>query len=174
MKNSTFLFYLFLCIPLFIHAQNVNLDQPTIAESDVPQEVLTNQDTLFPGGFISEWQLQKGFKATDTTAVRYISKFEQKGNPGSSASYLPDGTLIFHSEYMQAESIPETVRLKLQFDYKNFEVDYADFITVYLPKREIYRIRLRDQTALKHAFYDINGNQIPEKSLPIEIVLFDR
>lgn len=135
---------------------------------------MANQDTLFPGGFISEWQLQKGFDATDDKAVRYISKFEQEGNPGSSASYLPNGTLIFHSEYMQAENIPETVRLKLQFDYKDFEVDYADFVTVYVPKREIYRVHLRKDIAVKHAFYDINGNQIPEESLPVEIILFDR
>jgi|GEM_PF-853174 len=174
MKNSTLLIILLVCLPFFTKAQDVNLDQPTIAESEVPQAVLSNQDTLFPSGFISEWQLQKGFDATDDDAVRYISKFEQEGNSGSSASYLPDGTLIFHSEYMQAENIPETVRLKLQFDYKDFEVDYADFITVYLPKREIYRVHLRENTRLKHAFYDINGNQIPEESLPIEIILFDR
>ncbi|RFN57944.1 hypothetical protein [Marixanthomonas ophiurae] len=174
MKNSTLLIIVLICIPFFTKAQDVNLLQPTIPESDVPQEILANQDTLFPGGFISEWQLQKGFDATDDKAVRYISKFEQEGNPGSSASYLPDGTLIFHSEYMEARNIPETVRLKLQFDHKDFGVDYADFITVYVPEREIYRIHLRKDTRVKHAFYDINGNQIPEKSLPIEIILYDR
>ncbi|WP_339697401.1 hypothetical protein [uncultured Marixanthomonas sp.] len=174
MKNSTLLILALLLIPLFTNAQDANLDQPTIAESDVPQEVLTNQDTLFPSGFISEWQLQKEFNNTDSTAIRYISKFEENGSSGSSASYLPDGTLIFHSKYMQADNIPETVRLKLQFDYKDFEADYADFITVYIQKREIYRIHLRKDTRVQHAFYDINGNQIPEEALPIEIILFDR
>tara|TARA_R100001369_G_scaffold54031_2_gene80888 strand:+ start:478 stop:1002 length:525 start_codon:yes stop_codon:yes gene_type:complete len=174
MKNSTLLIILLLFFPLFTKAQDVNLSQPTIAESEVPQAVLTNQDTLFPGGFISEWQLQKGFDAADDKAVRYISKFEEDGNPGSSASYLTDGTLIFHSEYMEAGTIPETVRLKLQFDYKDFDVKYADFITVYFPEREIYRVHLRKDTSVKHAFYDINGNEIPEKALPIEIILFDR
>ncbi|WP_133240818.1 hypothetical protein [Marixanthomonas spongiae] len=174
MKNTTLLIILLVCFPLFAKAQDVNRNQPTIAESDVPQAVLSNQDTLFPGGFISEWQLQKGFDATDDKVVRYISIFEEDGRPGSSASYLPNGTLIFHSEFMLAETIPETVRLKLQFDYKDYDVERADFITLYAPKREIYRIHLRKNTAVLHTYYDINGNQIPKETLPVELILFDR
>ena len=173
MKTTTLFILLLLFFPFFTKAQDVNLSQPTISEAEVPQAVLINQDTLFPGDYISEWQLQKGFDATDDSNVRYISKFEKNGTSGSSASYLADGTLIFHSEYMQAGELPETVRLKLQFDQKDFQIEYADFITVYVPKREIYRVHLRKDAAVKHAFYDINGNKIQEKALPVELILFE-
>jgi hypothetical protein len=73
---------------------------------------------------------------------------------------------------MPPENIPETVRLKVQYDYKDYEVDHANFLTVYSPKREIYEVRVRDRALVRQAYYDVNGVRIDENTLPVEVILF--
>ncbi|MCH2490756.1 MAG: hypothetical protein MK211_11460 [Flavobacteriales bacterium] len=163
----------FLSCTVGINGQIADRTQSTIPESEVPEAVFMNQQELFPDGFITEWQLQRDFDMADSDAVRYIAKFTEASNPGFSASYLPTGELIFYSQFMQAVELPETIQLRTRSDFGDFQIDSANFITVFNPKREIYRIRLRDNNRLKHAYYTINAAPIAEESLPLELRLFD-
>jgi hypothetical protein len=167
--------YTFFCaalISFFGWAQDIPIERPTIPEAEVPQAVLDNQIYFFPNAIVTEWQKQEGFDANEEDAVRYISSFRRDGRAGFSASYLPTGELIFQSQYMPPENIPETVRLKVQYDYKDYEVDHANFLTVYSPKREIYEVRVRDRALVRQAYYDVNGVRIDENTLPVEVILF--
>lgn len=159
-------------VPTIGWAQDVEIVRPTIPESEVPQVVLDNHSYFFPTAFIKEWQKQEGFDANEEEAVRYISRFERNGKPGFSASFLPTGELIFQSQFMPPETIPETVLLKLQYDFRDYEIDHANFLTVYSPKREIYEVRVRDRALVKQAYYDINGVRVEKNTLPPEVVLF--
>ncbi|MAN59184.1 MAG: hypothetical protein CMC08_05035 [Flavobacteriaceae bacterium] len=174
MKTYFTLALLLALLPLQSFAQDIDIDidVPTIPEAEVPQVVLDTQAYFFPSAFITEWQKEEGFDANEDDAVRYIAKFERDGKAGFSASYLPSGELIFQNQYMPPENIPETVRLKLQFEFKNFEIDHANFLTVYSPKREIYEVRIRENALVQQAYYDINGNRIDKSTLPPEVILF--
>ncbi|PHR13054.1 MAG: hypothetical protein COA40_05955 [Aequorivita sp.] len=155
----------------FVNSQDVNDNVRFIPQSQVPQSVLDRQEELFPTNFISEWQVQEMDGMQDAQNIRYIAKFEEDGRPGFSASYLPNGILIFNSEFMPSEIIPAEVRLKVDSDYKDYTIRHADFITFYNPKREIYMIKLLDDINVRYAFYNTAGNKIPKDSLPEEIVL---
>ncbi|QQX75920.1 MULTISPECIES: hypothetical protein [Aequorivita] len=158
-------------ISIGIYAQDVNDNVRYIPESQVPPPVLDRQGELFPTNFVSEWQVQEMDGMQDAQNIRYIAKFEEDGRPGFSASYLPNGILIFNSEFMPSEIIPAKVRLKVEGDYKDYTIRHADFITFYNPKREIYMIKLLDDINVRYAFYNTAGNKIPKDSLPQEIVL---
>ena len=155
----------------FVNSQDVNDNVRFIPQSQVPQSVLDRQEELFPTNFISEWQVQEMDGMQDAQNIRYIAKFEEDGRPGFSASYLPNGILIFNSEFMPSEIIPAEVRLKVDSDYKDYTIRHADFITFYNPKREIYMIKLLDDINVRYAFYNTAGNKIPKDSLPEEIEL---
>jgi len=169
MRNIFTLFGILLTT--LIYAQDVNDNTRFVPQSEVPQLVLDRQHALFPSNFVSEWQVQEMDGMQNARNIRYIAKFEEDGRPGFSASYLPNGILIFNSEFMPSEIIPAEVRLKVTSDYKDYSVHAAEFITFYNPKREIYLIKLLDEYRMKYAFYNTIGNEIPKEDLPGEILL---
>jgi hypothetical protein len=169
--RNIFTLLISILISIGIYAQDVNDNVRYIPESQVPQSVLDRQGELFPTNFVSEWQVQEMDGMQDTQNIRYIAKFEEDGRPGFSASYLPNGILIFNSEFMPSEIIPSEVRLKVDKDYKDYTIRHADFITFYNPKREIYMVKLLDDINVQYAFYNTAGNKIPKESLPEEILL---
>ena len=170
MRKITILLLSFL-ISTITYSQDVNNNVRYIPESQVPQSVLDRQGELFPTNFVSEWQVQEMDGMQDAQNIGYIAKFEEDGRPGFSASHLPNGILIFNSEFMPSEIIPAEVRLKVDKDYKDYTIRHADFITFYNPKREIYMIKLLDDINVMYAFYNTAGNEIPKDSLPAEILL---
>lgn len=169
--RNIFTLLISILISIGIYAQDVNDNVRYIPESQVPQSVLDRQGELFPTNFVSEWQVQEMDGMQDAQNIRYIAKFEEDGRPGFSASYLPNGILIFNSEFMPSEIIPSEVRLKVDKDYKDYTIRHADFITFYNPKREIYMVKLLDDINVQYVFYNTAGNKIPKESLPEEILL---
>ena len=169
--RNIFMLLISILISIGIYAQDVNDNVRYIPESQVPQSVLDRQGELFPTNFVSEWQVQDMDGMQDAQNICYIAKFEEDGRPGFSASYLPNGILIFNSEFMPSEIIPSEVRLKVDKDYKDYTIRHADFITFYNPKREIYMVKLLDDINVQYAFYNTAGNKIPKESLPEEILL---
>ena len=168
MRKIITLFLLFGLTTLNSVAQSTT--QP-ISENEVPQQVLDNQLQLFPNSFVDGWEIQQGFEATEDNTIRYISKFHKSGRPGFTASYLPNGLLIFQSAFMTTDNIPETVRLKLQANFNKFDIMSANFISLFNPKREIYQVKIRDDARAQYIYYDINGKLIEENALPPEIIL---
>lgn len=155
-----------------VFSQDVTGDTHFVPQSQVPKAVLDRQKSLFPTNYISEWQVQETNGMQDAQNLRYIAKFEEDGRPGFSASYLPNGILIFNSEFMPSEIIPAEIRLKINKDYKDYTIRHADFITFYNPKREIYKVKLLREINVQYAFYNTAGNEIPQESLPEEILFF--
>ncbi len=168
-KITILVFSLLICF--ITYSQDVNNNVHYVAQSEVPQPVLDRQEALFPTNFVSEWQVQEMDGMQNAENIRYIAKFEEDGRPGFSASYLPNGMLIFNSEFMPSEIIPAKVRLKIDSDYKDYTIRHADFITFYNPKREIYMIKLLDEINVNYVFYNTAGNKVPKDSLPEEILL---
>lgn len=169
--RNTFTLFLSIILTATFYAQDVNDNVRFIPQSEVPKVVLDRQNALFPTNFVSEWQVQEMDGMQNASNIRYIAKFEEDGRPGFSASYLPNGILIFNSEFMPSEIIPAEVRLKVERDYKDYTIRNADFITLYSPKREIYMVKLLEDINLQYAFYDTIGNEIPKDTLPVEILL---
>ncbi len=157
----------------FTYAQDVNDNVRFIPQSEVPKVVLERQETLFPTNFISEWQVQEIDGMQNSSNIRYIAKFEEDGRPGFSASYLPNGELIFNSEFTPSEILPTSIRLKINGDYKDYALHAAEFITFYNPKREIYMVKLLDGTRMQYAFYNTIGNKIEKDNLPDRNTLLD-
>lgn len=170
MKSIFTLFLLNTLILFSANAQDLNTSKHFIAESKVPQAVILKQRELFPSNFVTEWEVQELNKMQDAPNIRYIAKFEKDNRSGFSASYLPEGLLIFHTEFMPAEIIPAEVRLKVRSEYKDFLIQSADFISLRNPKREIYLVKLLNSSLMQFAFYDTVGNEIPKSNLPVEIL----
>ncbi|MAP80926.1 MAG: hypothetical protein CL526_07535 [Aequorivita sp.] len=154
--------------------QDVNDTTRFIPESEVPKVILNQQDILYPSNFVSEWEVQELDGMHDAPNILYFAKFEEDGRPGFSAAYLPNGTLVFHSEFTPAEIIPSTVRLKVDQDYKDFEIHSAKFISLYNPERELYLVKLLAGNQMKFVFYNTVGNEIDKIELPAEILLLMR
>ncbi len=169
--RNTFIILLSIIFTATVFSQDVNDNVRFIPQSQVPKVVVDHQNNLFPTNFVSEWQVQEIDGMQNASNIRYIAKFEEDGRPGFSASYLPNGMLIFNSEFTPSEIIPTSVRLKVTSDYKDYDVHAAEFITFYNPKREIYLVKLLDDYQMKYAFYNTIGNEIPKEDLPAEILL---
>lgn len=168
MKSISTLFLFFTLTLFSAYAQHANTSKHFISESQVPQAVIMKQSELFPTNFVAEWEVQELNEMQDAPDIRYIAKFEEDNRSGFSASYLPGGLLIFHTEFMTAAIVPGEVRLKVNSKYKDFDIQSAEFISFYNPKREIYLVKLLNGSLMQYAFYDTNGNEIPKPNLPIE------
>ncbi|MDN3724022.1 hypothetical protein QRD02_06480 [Aequorivita sp. SDUM287046] len=165
---------LFLLFSAVLPAQNVKNNTQFIPQSEVPLPVLERQKSVFPTNFVSEWQVQKINEMQDAPNLRYIAKFEEDGRPGFSASYFPDGLLLYHSEFIPGEIIPAPVRLKIEENYKDFTIHNSEFISLYYPQREIYLVKLMDDMQMQYVFYDTNGNEIDKNNLPVELLFLLR
>lgn len=155
-------------------SQVVNSNTHFISESEVPKPVIQIQKELFPTNFVSEWNVQKFDKMQDASNIRYIANFKEDGRSGFSASYLPEGLLLFKTEFIPNEILSEEIKVELQKEYKGFTVESANFITLYNPKREVYMIRLLHNAEMQYAFYDTEGNSIQRDNLPPEMLLLLR
>lgn len=167
------IFSLFLLCGLNAHfafSQNLNHNIHGISQSEVPKPIIKQQEKLFTTNFISKWQVQEIDGMEDAPNMRYIANFEEDGRPGFSASYLPNGLLLFTNEFMPKEIIPDEVKLKTKQDYKDFTIQSADFITFYNPEREIYMVQLLLDNGMQYAFYDTAGNEIDKNNLPVEML----
>jgi len=169
MRNITTLLLCIIFTTVF-YSQDVNDNIRFVSQSQVPQPVVDRQKSLFPTNFVSEWEVQQMDGMQDAHTLRYIAKFEEDGRPGFSASYLPNGILIFNSEFMPSEIIPAEVRLKIDRDYPDYKIHNAEFITFYNPKREIYKVKLLREINLQYKFFNTAGNEIPVESLPEEML----
>ncbi len=154
-----------------IYSQNIKGRLQFVPESEVPITVVSQQERLFPTNYVYEWQVQEMDRMQNAPTLRYIAIFEEDGRPGFSASYLPDGFLIFNSEFMPSENILSVVRLKINRNYKDYTIHAAEFVTLHNPKREIYLIKLLENTRQQHVFFDTLGNEIGKQSLPVEVLL---
>ncbi|MCZ4319346.1 hypothetical protein O4H26_10110 [Aequorivita viscosa] len=172
--RNIFTLVLGLIFSISIYAQDVNDNVLFIPQSEVPKMVLDRQEALYPTNFVSQWQVQEIDGMQDAPNILYYAKFEEDGRPGFSAAYLPNGMLVFHSEFTPAEIIPATVRLKIEQNYKRFEVHSAEFISLYSPKREIYLLKLLDGNQMQFVFYDTVGNEIEKRDLPAEMLFLMR
>jgi hypothetical protein len=172
--RNIFTLLLITIITTIVYSQDVNDNVRFIPQSEVPKAVVDHQEELFPTNFVSEWQVQEVDGMQDAGNIRYIAKFEEDARPGFSASYLPNGILVFNSEFMPSEIIPAEVRLKVDSEYKDYTIQSADFITFYNPKREIYMVKILKDISMQYVFYNTVGNKIPRESLPPEMLLLMR
>ena len=171
MKKITTLMLVFCC--LLATAQESTFEHEYIAEAEVPALVKQSQQLNFPNGFVTDWFIERGLTAGDDAPVHYRSKFsEDGGNDTHAATYLPNGMLFFHSEFLQANNIPSDILIRSRAEYDAFEIQHADFITLFNPKREIYRVKLRDQALVQMAYYTIDGMPIEKNELPEELLVF--
>lgn len=144
-----------------------------ISASEVPELVKKSHEANFPNTFIKEWYVDRGLSAVDKKPVRYRTEFSDTGNSNTRfATYLPNGDLFYHTKFYQPNNIPSSIVLKTRSEFNNYEMEYAEFITMYNPKREIYRVKLRDQSLVQMVYYSIDGIRIPESQLPEEMLVF--
>lgn len=160
----------FIAFSAITYAQELSNNVHFIPQADVPRLVLERQQDLFPTNYVSQWQVQEIDALQDGSNIRYIAQFEEDGRPGFSASYLPNGMLVFRSEFFPSEIIPAPIRLKIDETYKDYTIQNAHFITPYSPKREIYLVKLLDGLQMQYVFYDTIGNQIDKNDLPAELL----
>jgi len=171
------IFTLLLCIilPVFsLNAQSGRVTYEDIGEGNVPIAVQESQLNSFPESFVTRWHLQREpfTKVNDT--VFYRSSFQQNSVPGHKATYLTNGFLLYSSQFMRKNQLPQTIFLKIKQDHPDFVVEHANFITLYRSKFELYSIRLQEDNRFLDVYYDINGNKIEKDALPAEIVLFSK
>lgn len=168
--RTTTVFLLFLSY-FVVHSQEVSKNIHIISEEEVPFEVLNIQRDLFPFIRVSEWQVQKKDRGADSPSLRFISRIVKDGNSYLSASYLPNGLLLFTSEIISPTTVPENIRLDVKRNHPRFKMQAADLITLTAPKKEIYWIKLLDGNLLQYVFYDTSGQEIARKDLPHELTM---
>ncbi|MAY53251.1 MAG: hypothetical protein CMC75_08330 [Flavobacteriaceae bacterium] len=172
MKKITFLL-LSLIITVSLTAQDASLEFDPIATAEVPSEVIMSHNTNFPNGFVRSWAVNRGLSATDRIPERYQAVFSDGGGTNShTATYLPNGMLFFHSEFLDPDNIPSEILLQTRSEFDDSEVEHVHFITMFNPKREIYRVKVRDQALVEMVYYTVNGMKIPKNELPEELLVF--
>lgn len=136
--------------------------------------VLKSQESNFPEGYVTAWSIERGLTAGNDEPIRYISAFSETGGTRNHfATYLPNGMLFYHSEFLQPDNIPSPILMKTRAEFDMFEVEHADFITLYNPKRELYRVKVRDHALVKMAYFTVDGIKIPQQNLPEELSDFN-
>jgi hypothetical protein len=144
-----------------------------IPTAEVPEQVRKSQEDHFPGAYVRNWELDRGLTAGDDEPVRYMSSFTNNQTTyNHMATYLPNGMLVYHSEFLPENVMPSQILMKVREDYDRFEVDHADLITLLDPKRQIYRVKLRDRALVKMAYYSLDGIPIPKNRLPEALLIF--
>mgnify|MGYP003640337069 FL=1 len=81
--------------------------------------------------------------------------------------------LFFHSEFLDPDNVPSEILLKTRSEFDDSEVEHVHFITMFNPKREIYRVKVRDQALVEMVYYTVNGVKIPKNELPEELLVFN-
>ncbi|RDK87296.1 hypothetical protein [Marinirhabdus gelatinilytica] len=171
MKQITLLVFTLFSISCF--SQDLPRETSAISTNEVPQNVRDSQELNFPNSYVREWHVDRGLTATDSVPERYMSKFSFDGGTSNQfATYLPNGMLFFHSKFLQDDEIPSNILMKTRAEYDKFEIQHADFITLYNPKRQLYKVKLRDQTRIQNAYYTVDAISIPKKNLPEELLVF--
>lgn len=171
--KHTLLFLFTLLSATFLWAQDMSFAYNLVATSEVPEVVRTAQENQFPDGYVKEWHVDKGLTATDDEPVRYKSVFSETGGTFTiEATYIPNGMLVYHSEFMRPNRIPSHILIKVREEYDRFEVIHANFITVVDPKFQLYQVELRDQGRLQLAHYTLDGAKIPKAQLPEALLVF--
>ncbi len=162
-----------LLFSILMTAQIPTIENTRISTTEVPEPVQTSQEANFPNGFVKSWSVNRGLTAGDDVPIRYTATYSNSGETTSDmATYLPNGMLFHTSKFMQPDLIPSKITLKTRSEFRDFEIEHADLITMYNPKREIYRVKIRDQARVQMVYYTIDGIQIPKKNLPEELLVF--
>lgn len=165
----------FICLLTFFTsmAQETPLESDPISSAEVPERVRKSQQTNFPNSYVRTWAVDRGLTAGDDAPVRYTSTFSETGGTNNSfATYLPNGVLFYHSQFLKPDLLPANIILQTRSEFDSFEIEHADFITLYNPKREIYRVKVRDQALVQMVYYTVDGVKIPKKDLPEELLVF--
>jgi hypothetical protein len=172
MKNITILLISLFTFSL-VQAQETPTESNPIPSAEVPELVRKSQETNFPYGYVREWSIDRGLTAGDDAPVRYMATFSETGGTRNhSATYLPNGMLFYHSAFLQPNNIPSEILMQTRTDFDSYEVEHVNLITMYNPKRQIYRVKVRDQALVQMAYYTIDGVKIPKKDLPEELLVF--
>lgn len=154
-------------------AQLPTVENTRISTAEVPEIVRASQETNYPTGFVKSWSVDRGLTAGDDEPVRYQAIFSTSGETNSNfATYLPNGMLFYTSQFLQPNLIPSKIIIKTRSEYDAYEIEHADLITLYEPKREVYRLKIRDQARVKMVYYTMDGMPIPRKNLPEELLVF--
>lgn len=170
----TITLFILLCFFLPSFGQEISKNIELIAEADVPFEILERQHQLFPFTLVSKWQVQKKDRGADSPNLRFIGMIEKDGNSNLSASYLPNGVLLFTSESILSETIPDNILLDIKKENPKFKIKASDLITLTLPKKEIYLVKLLDNNLLQYVFYDTSGKEMEKNNLPVELMMLLR
>lgn len=161
---------LFVCT---VKAQETPIENDPIPNAEVPELIRKSQETNFPNGYVREWSIDRGLTAGDDEPVRYMSTFSETGGTRNMyATYLPNGMLFYQSQFLEPNNIPSNIVLQTRAEFDSYEIEYADFITLYNPKREIYRVKVRDQALVQVAYYTVDGIKIRKQDLPEEMLVF--
>ncbi|WP_432411049.1 hypothetical protein [Rasiella sp. SM2506] len=161
---------LFICT---IKAQETLLENDPIPNAEVPELVRKSQEANFPSSYVRAWSIDRGVTAGDDKPVSYRATFSDTGGTNSEyATYLPNGMLFFHSQFLESNTIPSNIILQTRSEFDMYEIEHADFITMYNPKREIYRVKVRDQALVQMVYYTVDGIKIPKQDLPEELLVF--
>ena len=172
MKKIT-LVLLCLLVSFMTNAQEASFENDSILDTEIPELVVRSQETNFPYGFVRAWDIDRSTITGSNEPLRYRSTFSETGGTKNHyATYLPNGMLFYHSEFLEPNNIPSNIVLQTNAEYDNYKIESADFITMYNPKREIYRVKVRDQALVQMAYFTVDGVQIPKKDLPEELLVF--
>ncbi len=165
MKTKLLFIYLIFCCA-FVNAQM--LEDSYIPTSNVPAIVVDQQEKLFPENYIENWSSSG---EDEFSPDLYTAHYRERGKDGLSATYSKDGLFLFNMKYLNEDLLPETVIIKVRNLYNKFEIQYGYLIELQTPKQTIYRVNMLDNARLRYAYFTINGMEIPENSLPEELIL---
>lgn len=164
-----------LCILFFFSvsgiAQEAARNIQFVSETDVPYEVIESQRVLFPNALVSEWQVQKKDRSSNALNMRYISKMEKDGNSNLTVSYLPDGLWLYTTEFIPKENIYEGIHLDIKKKYPQYKIQEVNLIHFATPQKELYLLKLLDNSRMQYVFYDSSGKEIKPKDLPMEMMM---
>tara|TARA_A100000171_G_scaffold53051_1_gene75887 strand:- start:1809 stop:2333 length:525 start_codon:yes stop_codon:yes gene_type:complete len=154
-------------------AQDASFENDSILDTEIPELVIKSQETNFPYGYVREWSIDRSKIAGSDEPLRYRSTFSETGGTNNHyATYLPNGMLFYHSQFLEPNNIPSNIVLQTNAQFDNYTIENADLITMYNPERKIYRVKVRDQALVQMAYFTVDGVQIPKKDLPEELLVF--
>lgn len=138
-----------------------------VDESQVPQVVKDNFTKAFGATPVTKWMLST-IQRKDKTFERYIAVFTKDGL-NHKARFLHDGKEVNYSIHYDKEQMPAVVKTGISALYPDFEAKACELVYSYRQNTEVYRVRLRKETAKLVVYLDAEGKELKGKQVPDDI-----
>ena len=153
-------------------AQYSTIVREDIKEADVPDAVKQAQRMQFYDGFVTGWKFHKKQNDIQGDKTYYVANFKKDGRLGNYSYYSEDGQLLAYLLHIDSGNLPGSIQENAAGNLNRSNIKSAELIDLENPQRQLYRVRLNNDGLLKYVYYDMRGNLMDKRDLPVALFAF--